>query len=244
MDDPVRARFLADVLARPDEDAPRLVFADWLTRQGDPRGEFIVTQIQLEHASGGERMRLVDQLYRRAGWLEPIMDVVPAIETKRGFLHAITTRARVFATRCGPWFAEEPIEELRVVRPTVADLRILRKARHLRKLRSLTFVDPVRIETVDDLAAVSELLAGLNVRALELKISVADVIAAQTRERFAHLELPSVETLKLHLSATQASAIASSLATARLPRLRYAAVPKYAIGAMRAAFYNADVTAT
>lgn len=36
------------VMDHPDEDAPRLVYADWLLDRGDPRGEFIVLQCRLE----------------------------------------------------------------------------------------------------------------------------------------------------------------------------------------------------
>lgn len=36
---------LAAICAAPDDDAPRLAYADWLTEHGDPRGEFIVLQI-------------------------------------------------------------------------------------------------------------------------------------------------------------------------------------------------------
>jgi uncharacterized protein (TIGR02996 family) len=42
--------FLAAVYAAPDEDAPRAVYADWLTERGDPRGEFI--SLQLARAAG------------------------------------------------------------------------------------------------------------------------------------------------------------------------------------------------
>ncbi len=38
---------LAAVLEHPEEDAPRLVYADWLTEQGDPRGELIAVQCRL-----------------------------------------------------------------------------------------------------------------------------------------------------------------------------------------------------
>lgn len=37
-------RFLEAIRAAPDDDAPRLVYADWLSERGDPRGEFIVAQ--------------------------------------------------------------------------------------------------------------------------------------------------------------------------------------------------------
>ena len=41
--------FLADIVEHPDDDAPRLVYADWLEDHGDPeRAEFIRTQCELE----------------------------------------------------------------------------------------------------------------------------------------------------------------------------------------------------
>src|SRR5690606_10001290 len=40
------AELLAAVHADPDDDAPRLVYADWLSGHGDPRGEFITLQIE------------------------------------------------------------------------------------------------------------------------------------------------------------------------------------------------------
>ena len=36
--------FLAEILAAPDDDTPRLIWADWLEEQGDPRAEFIRVQ--------------------------------------------------------------------------------------------------------------------------------------------------------------------------------------------------------
>ena len=44
---------LAEIYAAPDDDAPRLVYADWLQERGDPRGEFIA--LQLERARGKAR---------------------------------------------------------------------------------------------------------------------------------------------------------------------------------------------
>ena len=48
--------FLTAVCERPDDDAPRLIFADWLEERGDPRGEFIRVQcIQARMAEGDKR---------------------------------------------------------------------------------------------------------------------------------------------------------------------------------------------
>lgn len=41
-----RARLLEAVHAEPEADEARLVYADWLTAQGDPRGEFITLQLE------------------------------------------------------------------------------------------------------------------------------------------------------------------------------------------------------
>ncbi|MFO0549466.1 MAG: TIGR02996 domain-containing protein [Polyangiaceae bacterium] len=44
---------LDEILARPDDDDPRVVYADWLVSRGDPRGEFI--HIQCQRGGGSTR---------------------------------------------------------------------------------------------------------------------------------------------------------------------------------------------
>jgi uncharacterized protein (TIGR02996 family) len=243
----LRSKFLSDIVANPDDDGPRLVFADWLTQRGDPRGELIVTQCQLEHATTGERARLAnrssDLLYRQGTWLNELKDVVRGIETKRGFVYSINATASVFAKSCGPWFEREPIEELRVIKPTPRDLATLRKAEHLARLRSLVFLDPIRLASEAHVGALSGLLAVSNVRSLDLRLVVADEVATAVGGALARLSSPALESLKLRLRSPQSAAIASSLATAKLPALRQLAVSKQAVAAVRAAFPKATVTA-
>src|SRR5689334_13851092 len=51
MDD--RSALLAAIVAAPDDDAPRLVYADWLDEHGDPdRAEFIRHQIETQNSGG------------------------------------------------------------------------------------------------------------------------------------------------------------------------------------------------
>ncbi len=38
--------FLKDITEHPEDDTPRLIFADWLEERGDPRGEFIRLQVE------------------------------------------------------------------------------------------------------------------------------------------------------------------------------------------------------
>ena len=47
----IRDELLDAILAAPDDDAPRLVYADWLSERGDPRGEQIAVEIALARAA-------------------------------------------------------------------------------------------------------------------------------------------------------------------------------------------------
>lgn len=47
------ADFLASIVARPSLDEPRLAYASWLTKQKNPRGEFIRVQVALAQPDGG-----------------------------------------------------------------------------------------------------------------------------------------------------------------------------------------------
>lgn len=87
------------VIATPDDDAPRLVYADWLAGRGDPRGEFILLQCQLAAAPDDERRRAIkiaeNKLLKanQDAWLKPLFDALsPAradvheFEFVRGFV--------------------------------------------------------------------------------------------------------------------------------------------------------------
>jgi uncharacterized protein (TIGR02996 family) len=61
---PVETAFLRGILAHPEDDTPRLVFADWLEEHGAPeRAEFIRLQCQLAMMSEGDpdRGQLLDR---------------------------------------------------------------------------------------------------------------------------------------------------------------------------------------
>lgn len=45
------AAFMREIIADPDNDVPRLVYADWFADLDDPRGELI--RVQCELAAGG-----------------------------------------------------------------------------------------------------------------------------------------------------------------------------------------------
>src|ERR1043165_6117004 len=83
------AELLALVYAAPDDDGPRLVYADALLERGDPRGELIALQIARargpisDEARAREAELLADDA-RCAGWAQPL-SAVGSCRFERGF---------------------------------------------------------------------------------------------------------------------------------------------------------------
>jgi uncharacterized protein (TIGR02996 family) len=93
---------LADVRAQPDADLPRLVLADWLQDQGDPRGELIHLQVvraglDQDDPRYIEILRREYQILRRHAldWLGLLADRSSAWEFTRGFI-SLSGRAANF----------------------------------------------------------------------------------------------------------------------------------------------------
>jgi uncharacterized protein (TIGR02996 family) len=98
--------FLETILENPDEDAPRLVYADWLEEQGDPRSEFIRVQCELasledDDSRSGELHDRETALLNLHGekWRAEIPDWARAkCEFRRGFVEEVTLwRSDVFS---------------------------------------------------------------------------------------------------------------------------------------------------
>ena len=89
---------LAAVHASPAEASPRLVFADALTEQGDPRGEFIA--LQFAHAAGelplGKREHMQRLLVASGrGWFDGLENqVAPLAVFHEGFLREVRLATR------------------------------------------------------------------------------------------------------------------------------------------------------
>lgn len=98
---------LADVIAAPDDDAPRLVYADFLQERGRPedalRGELIVVQCERERLEREEKTTTLE--YRRARWREEELLARLEGDYRRGFLHrwTLSTRDALCAIAEAPW---------------------------------------------------------------------------------------------------------------------------------------------
>lgn len=90
---------LREAKAMPEDDTPRLVLADWLQDQGDPRGELIALQLQRSRLAEDDS-RLVELERRQRQllsqhvftWLGPLVDLASVWRFERGLLH-VTVRA-------------------------------------------------------------------------------------------------------------------------------------------------------
>jgi uncharacterized protein (TIGR02996 family) len=112
------AAFLAAVAANPDDDLPRLVYADWLEENGDAaRAEFIRVQCELERCTPDDDRRAALQrreaaLLKRhkSAWTAGAVEANVAADWRfrRGFLHAASVPAQRFHQVAEPLFRVAP----------------------------------------------------------------------------------------------------------------------------------------
>ena len=109
------------VLADPDADGPRLRYAEWCDRHGDPRGEFI--RLQVSSANPDRERELLAA--HRERWLAPLApwsaeDVV----FRRGFAEAMSLSGRAFISISDGLFRTAPVRDVRLVavQPFMAEL--------------------------------------------------------------------------------------------------------------------------
>ena len=116
--------FLQSVLADPEDDTPRLVYADWLDDNGRPeRAEFIRVQIELARLPEENPRR--EELEERATvllrahedeWLGEVGRLLSSPEFRRGFVERGQLGARQFLTHAEELFHLAPIRHLKLLR--------------------------------------------------------------------------------------------------------------------------------
>jgi uncharacterized protein (TIGR02996 family) len=112
--------FLQDIREHPDDDTPRLVYADWLDDHGDPRrAEFIRLQCRL--AALGEDSRaspeLLDREWELFAVYQPLWQPDKRLTDctfRRGFLARASVTAAVLLESGEELFETFPLEELQI----------------------------------------------------------------------------------------------------------------------------------
>ena len=148
---------LAGVLAHPDADLPRLVYADFIEEAGDPlRAEFIRVQCtlaagQYEDESEKAALELRERYLREKhgpAWLAPLKKKGEPLFTprshglfRRGFVECVWMPAAWFVQKAEKLFAKCPVNELRVTMGTRAEYAGLFQSPHFRRLSILEISD-------------------------------------------------------------------------------------------------------
>ncbi len=116
-----RSAFLREVIDAPENDDVRLIYADWLQEAGDPRGEFIRVQCEMEQVDrfsprfydASDRCRQLLHEHRDAWTAELHQDVNKAV-FRRGFIETITMRTSAFIKDARRLFQLTPLAWVRI----------------------------------------------------------------------------------------------------------------------------------
>jgi uncharacterized protein (TIGR02996 family) len=139
-----QAAFLSDIIAHPEDDTPRLVFADWCDDHGDAdRAELIRAQVELVRLPRYEPRH--QELDRRARELieangkrwAPDLGKVRRVEYRRGFIERLTYRtSSAFLRAAGRVFDLAPVRRVEIEVPWFS-FGTWKRCPHLSRLRGL-----------------------------------------------------------------------------------------------------------
>jgi uncharacterized protein (TIGR02996 family) len=135
--------FLEAVILEPDEEAHRLVFADWLEEHNDPRGEFIRLQCELELLDAddprrpalAERERELRHSHDRE-WAGRLARLVGSFAFRRGFVERVGLDGKTLLAHAATIFRLAPVRELELT-ATPEELARLADCADLRRLAAL-----------------------------------------------------------------------------------------------------------
>ena len=139
---PELERVYADILANPEDDAPRLRYADLV---GGDRAELIRVGIQLrdlrrEGIHGRDDVGTARHLDRIASWhpewADPVRPLVGEFRFRRGFVEDVTLSADEFLERAAALYAVAPVLTVRLTQATEC-IEALMASSFLERLRAL-----------------------------------------------------------------------------------------------------------
>jgi uncharacterized protein (TIGR02996 family) len=247
------AAFLEAIAQEPDNDALRLIFADYLDERDDPRGEFI--RVQIELAGMAHEDPLAPSLRRREfelwkanqdRWVGNCKSWLVDWDCERGLLHSITISAATLIEHADELFRLGPIRELHLgpaLTPVMSALLALPQLARIRSLdfHSLATEDVRQLADWPHLATLTSLILRGNdlgteavralthgdlsqLRRLDLSENIVDASGAELLAQCPRLVLLTDLNLDFNkLSNAGAEALASSRHLAALGILRLSA---------------------
>jgi uncharacterized protein (TIGR02996 family) len=165
--------FLRDIVSNPDDEAVRLIYADWLEEQGNPRGEFIRIQCQLARWAGDStdwrdwamiarnlthlRKREKELLKEHGDTWKAALGVTQLNpEFRRGFVEKLQLPTKAFVERGEEYFRLMPLQEV-VFFPRDLSMAQLADCPLLGRLRSVAFLQPLSLRDMGLFASSSHL---------------------------------------------------------------------------------------
>ena len=139
-----------NIVQSPNDDEPRLVYADWLDERGDARGEFI--RLQCELGQQANQREGIDKLERRSrellrehreDWIAEFAKLpVTELEFNRGFINKATITAHQFIQHGQQIFRAMPLLTHVRLKSAGKKLRDLAECECLSKVESVTPLNP------------------------------------------------------------------------------------------------------
>lgn len=199
-------QLLAGIVANPDDDAARLVYADWLLERGDAKGEFI--RLDVEYARSNDNALLVRRrAMLESGWSE-FAGELAKWTTKHGFERGLVNIVKMtvpaFEKHGERLFSTFPIEALELADQsfTPESLERLGSAPGLDRVRWLMLLQPgTRLTTGPEnrrVRALAGLAKGTRFASLRaLSTTFCGHSGADWYELFSGLQAPQLSQLDL-----------------------------------------------
>jgi uncharacterized protein (TIGR02996 family) len=203
---------LAAVLAAPDDDAPRLVYADWLADRGDPRGEYIQLACQAARVPGHapqagplvERLLMLERTHHMA-WGKLIKPVTTGYTFHRGFVEAVTLAKDL--TGFDELARVAPVTSVTFLLVDDDSLHRIAASPHLAALRKLHLLGDPGPEALRTLASSRHLRPGVTI-GLQLSLVTAERASGLAAGRFAD-RIGSINMIKVGADDATIAAIAA-----------------------------------
>ena len=219
--------FLQRIRAFPDDDAPRLIFADWLDEQGgreSDRAAFIRIQVALANIHPEDVRRpgllvserdLLDA--NKSDWEAPVRGLGTGPVFRRGFVEEVKVAARQFLRHADELFAAGPIRHIHLL-DVGQNLDAVMKSPFLSRLTALTVFAQHAGEALARGVARCSHLAGL--QSLNLGRNRLEDDAAIHLAGSQHLtNLVELDLAENEISEAGARALAASLTLTNVKRL-------------------------
>jgi uncharacterized protein (TIGR02996 family) len=236
-----RRALLQAILDAPDDDVPRLVFADWLDDHGESeRANFVRLQIELartpEDDPKAEQLRQQARTWPRLRLHDAWLKDVPGwarhrAEFRRGLVEHVVCTANSFVKRGERLFENAPVSSVTLT-AFVEQVGLVASVPHTGRLRALT----LNAESYPDRLAlddVQQLAASPHVEKLETLNLAQNWLGGPQMERLTtSTRFPSLHTLELKQNYLGHAGIEQLLAWPELKHVRKLGLGWNALGSM------------